>query len=251
MGKTKKRAEAAAKVALLDHLQKRKRLSAHSVVASELLIARQTVRADIVHVARKVAAYEIKTASDSLVRLSRQMDAYAAVFDEVWVVAATRHLDRVAAEAPATAGIYELAGQVNAPSIKLHRAARKSDSVAASSLLDALPVDAILSLMRAGGVRNPPRLRRDATDLALSLPLQHIRTHFRSFLLARYGHSSAQFQAAIATRGIAVRDLELLRAWEPLVRKTDDSQGSAITRGEGYGSTFGPVPDDIKALLAA
>jgi len=252
MDATKKSAEAADKAALLRHLRKRKRLSAPQVVASEVLIARQAVRADIVHVGSKAVCYEIKTASDSLVRLSHQMSAYAAVFDEIWVVAATKHLARVERDAPQSAGIYELAGHVSKPNIRVHRNASKNNAVSASGLLDALPLDAILNLIRASGKRNPPRLRRDATDLALDMPLQHIQRQFKVFLIERYMPSSTRFLEAVTSRAIGPADLSLLRAWAPINRVDCDlSCENAVSDVQGYGRSFGPVPDDIRALLAA
>lgn len=91
--------EQAIKTKVLDRLRRSGRFGPRPLIASEYCIGSTGVRADLVvaSATRELIGIEIKSASDTLTRLERQLDAYTEYFDRVIVVAAQRHQEKVRA----------------------------------------------------------------------------------------------------------------------------------------------------------
>lgn len=76
-----------------------------TLVIDELGLQHGTCRADIAVINGHFLAYEIKSDQDSLCRITKQVKAYNAVFDEVTVVVGQRHLEKVKELVPLWWGI--------------------------------------------------------------------------------------------------------------------------------------------------
>ena len=63
----------------------------HSRVVDELAICMGEARIDMAVINGKLSGYEIKSESDTLIRLPKQADVYARVFDELTLVMDRRH----------------------------------------------------------------------------------------------------------------------------------------------------------------
>ncbi|SAK50656.1 hypothetical protein AWB80_01491 [Caballeronia pedi] len=118
--------------------------SQDTVFFREMFISNFARRADLVAVNAKLAAFEIKSARDSLERLPGQLSVYANHFEQVTVVVATKHLLQVMGRLPRRVGLWEAtaSGDLNE-----HRSAR-SRRVIKSNLLTFLPVDELRQLLR-------------------------------------------------------------------------------------------------------
>ena len=84
---------------------RRYHLSPDTLVLDELGLKHGNVRADIAVVNGHLIGYEIKSDADSLNRLSRQVDAYSAVFDRANAVVGQRHSVPIAKLVPSWWGI--------------------------------------------------------------------------------------------------------------------------------------------------
>lgn len=84
--------EASIKAAVLSKLIRQNRISSGSILASEFAIYGTKTRADLAILGRQLLGIEIKSAADSLRRLSGQLATYQNVFDRVLLVVAQRHL---------------------------------------------------------------------------------------------------------------------------------------------------------------
>jgi hypothetical protein len=80
--------------------------SSDTVVVDELGLKNGLVRADIAVLNGKLVGYEIKTNSDTLIRLPHQIQAYNEVFDNVYVITGDKHLENVLLSVPEWWGIY-------------------------------------------------------------------------------------------------------------------------------------------------
>lgn len=101
--------EADIKAHLVNHLYKKCRLTDDSLVVSELTIGGFSRRVDlVVATPKELIAYEIKSASDNLSRLSGQVNDYLKYFDKVIVVADSTHIDATLQLAPENVGVWEL-----------------------------------------------------------------------------------------------------------------------------------------------
>ena len=78
-----------------------------AVILDELGVCQGVVRADVVLVNGSLHAFEIKSASDTLQRLSCQMIAYNRVFENVTIVTSGNHLAGALAAVPDWWGILE------------------------------------------------------------------------------------------------------------------------------------------------
>ncbi len=77
-----------------------------TVVLDELGLKNGLVRADIAVLNGKLVGYEIKTNSDTLMRLPHQIEAYNEVFDNVYVITGDKHLENVLLSVPKWWGVY-------------------------------------------------------------------------------------------------------------------------------------------------
>ncbi|EHH1035569.1 sce7726 family protein [Vibrio parahaemolyticus] len=108
---TPKLLEADIKARLIKYLHERKHLSDDSLVISELTIGGFSRRVDlVVATPNGLTAYEIKSASDNLSRLTGQVQDYLKHFDKVIVVADTKHIQSALQSTTTNVGVLEVSG---------------------------------------------------------------------------------------------------------------------------------------------
>lgn len=106
--KEKKILEADIKALLIKNLHSKGRLKDDSLVVSELTVGDFSRRVDLVVASPKeLIAYEIKSASDNLNRLTGQINDYLKYFDKVIVVVDSSHINSTLKIAPANVGVWE------------------------------------------------------------------------------------------------------------------------------------------------
>jgi hypothetical protein len=116
---------------------------------SELGIAGGRVRADLVRLESKIEAFEIKSRSDSLKRLAHQAWYYGKAFDEVSLVADSKHIPLAMEILPRWWGIWEV-GQGIPVRLNLMRKATKNpsqDGLCLASLLSRSELQKVLHQM--------------------------------------------------------------------------------------------------------
>jgi hypothetical protein len=96
-------------------------------VVDELGLKNGLIRADIAVLNGKLVGYEIKTDSDTLMRLPNQIKAYNEVFDNVYIITGNRHLANVLVSVPDWWGVYLITKTGNeAYNFKHYRKAKKN-----------------------------------------------------------------------------------------------------------------------------
>ncbi|KIS58356.1 MULTISPECIES: sce7726 family protein [Burkholderia] len=143
-------------------------------------------RADLVVANETLSAFEIKSARDSLDRLDGQLDVYAQHFEQVTVVAATKHVSAVFACVPRRVGVWEV---MDSGQLIVHRRAT-SRRVPKSKLLTFLPVDELRSLVRATG-QSVAGTRMDLLKSAQTVRYDSVR----EFVLRFMGRRMIRIQA--------------------------------------------------------
>lgn len=245
-------AEAAAKVALLQHLRACGALR-HASVVSELIVGRQANRADIVVIDRLLRCFEVKSSKDNLNRIDQQVAAYSRTFDEVTVVAASCHMNAVMSRVPEFVGLSEIMPSSRGLKVRPIRVASRCPMLAVSALLDLLPVAELKALTGPGAARTK---RQDLVTAASELDLDTIREAVRRFLRSRYKTATNAFNDATAGRPISPIDLSRLRVWsrstrsiatviEDRCRQYDDD----LQIYDHVGRSFSAMPDDVRALM--
>lgn len=140
------------------------------------------VRADVVHVSDALHGYEIKGASDSRVRLPRQVAAYSQVFDRCTLVTEPRHVAKALPILPAWWGVLVAEDGV----LRECRAAAPNPGIDPTILVRFLWRGDAAGLMRAHGVRVPQRaLVSTIWPLATQVPIDALRTRVCEVLRAR------------------------------------------------------------------
>ncbi len=84
------------------------KLRPDTLVIDELGLAHARSRVDIAVINGCIHGYEIKSAQDSLDRLSGQIDIYRQALQKVTIVAAHRHLPKIIASVPEWCGVIEV-----------------------------------------------------------------------------------------------------------------------------------------------
>ena len=255
---TDDRAEPKAKANLLNFLRAHGRLSRLSVVTAELILDKQAVRADMVLCDHAdLHCFEIKTGKDTLTRLDRQLEIYASHADFVTVVAATKHVNTVMSRVPAFVGIYEMVTFSTAIEIKVVREAQRSPLADVNSMLSLLPVTELRArLALSGGSK-----RKEAITQATALPDAQKKDAVISFFRDRYGPNFLALLRATKRRKIQPKDLTLLRRWHR-GKLTGEAYDAAVITSSArngcqdqaiynhVGRSFGPVPEEVRAMLA-
>ena len=96
-------------------------------------------RADIAVINGQLVGYEIKSDSDSLRRLGRQVESYNAVFDKAFIVSGDRHIDKIRKIVPEWWGVIISSkgpkGSINFNMIRRAQVNRNIDPVSVARLL--------------------------------------------------------------------------------------------------------------------
>ncbi|SEJ74438.1 hypothetical protein SAMN05518849_112138 [Sphingobium sp. AP50] len=252
------RAEPKAKAALLDFLRSTGELSSQSSLTAELILDNYKVRADVAVCDRNdLHCYEIKTDRDTLVRLDGQLEVYARHADFVTVVAATRHINAIMSRVEPHVGIFEMVGFDCANPLRVVRKATRSPTFDANALLSLVPVKDLQSRLAIHG-----RLRRcEVVAEAAELTVEKKKQAVLAFFAERYGPNSRALWRAARRRKIRPSDLSFLRRWGQEADAIKDGNVVQVSppasRGwsdaavySHVGKSFGPMPDELRALLA-
>lgn len=255
---SKTHGEAKAKAALLDFLRSQGLLTAKAAATAELILDKHSVRADVVICdPTDFHCFEIKTERDTLVRLDRQLEVYERHADFVTIVAATKHISAIISRVSSHVGIYELVGFDCPNPIRVVREPARSPSREVDAMLSLLPVTELQARFALNGRLN----RQDAIAQAIELPEPVKKQAVLAFLAERYGPNSRALLRATRRRRIRVDDLTMLRRWNLADRAAQTENVYQICCGirprcedtEVYshvGQSFGPVPAELRALLA-
>lgn len=131
----------------------------------EMCVDRGAARIDLALVNDRLEAYELKSDHDNFSRMHGQIHAYNRVFDRLWIVIGSSHVQAALAIVPRWWGI--LIGQRNRSSnVELEelRPAALNPSQDGASLASLLWRDETINLMREHGMR--PASRANRTQLA-------------------------------------------------------------------------------------
>lgn len=175
---------------LREQLDRSYKDDSNTMIIEELGLCRGTVRVDIAVVNGTFKGYEIKSARDTLTRLSAQAATYNRIFDTVTVVVAERHLRSAEAMIPGWWGVQVVTAQESPSSLRIEHARVESNNpgVDPCSLVQLLWRDEVLSLLdqrnEARSLKSKPRrVLWDA--LARTVPLSELKDMVRDCLKSR------------------------------------------------------------------
>lgn len=244
-------AEAVAKAKLLNHLRRNGYFSTQSVVTTELVLDKQAVRADIVLTSRSmIHCFEIKTKVDNLSRLDNQVCVYARHADYVTVVADTKHVNAVLSRVPVYVGVYELSSFCE---MRIVREPARSPVIDPDAMLSVLPVSVLRERLMIKAAR-----REDVLFAARAISSDRKKAVVIEFVRERYAPTTRALLSAARRRAIQPEDLSHLKRWRrlcptqpkmPVANEFTSSLNEDDRLFREIGSSFGPVPDEIRLLL--
>lgn len=183
------------------HRKRLAQLKSHpdTLVIDELGLAHAKSRIDIAVINGCIQGYEIKSAKDSLGRLSSQIAIYSQTLQKLTIVAASRHLEGVLAAVPYWCGVIE-AEQGPRGGIRLNvvRSARSNPDIDPVMMAHLLWRPEVLQLLSQIGYA-PKELRRTRKQLyellCEALTPREIVAAIRAFMLQRQAWRDHQVRA--------------------------------------------------------
>jgi hypothetical protein len=174
-----------------------------SRIMPELSLCQSEARIDLAVANSRLLGWEIKTAADTLDRLPGQQEVYSRIFDRLWLVADTRHIDRGLGLIPDWWGVMTITQRGGQCHLNEVRRSRINPGVHLGSLVRLLWREEVLqeleSLNLAEGLNRSPR-RELWHALAAAAP-RHIsaprlRDRVRIRLKERQGWRSVEQQTS-------------------------------------------------------
>lgn len=224
-------------------------------IVSELALNKWKFRADLVVAGRSISAFEIKTKTDSLQRLTSQLEAYSSIFENVFAVLATNHLDKISNTLPPHVGLFEIFESKGLATVRCVREAKRSPEVNRVTLSTLLPMAELRRLLKSAGIKAPLSAKRDNLEsFLLEISTEEIGETVRHFLAKRYDHATSNFLEKVSGRPIRAPDIHSLRIW-PLKAppgknaRSTPSDSIILPPSRTAGFAFGDVPSDLKRLL--
>ncbi|MCU5588941.1 sce7726 family protein [Bacillus cereus] len=123
-----------------------------AIVVNEMGVCQGKSRVDIAVVNGIIHGYEIKSESDTLKRLPRQMEDYNRVFDRMTIVVASKYLDEVRELIPKWWGIILVRNKQGEAKLKMVRKGRKNKEIDPISLAQLLWKEEALEILKEKGL---------------------------------------------------------------------------------------------------
>lgn len=159
-----------------------------TLVIDELGICRGEARVDVALINGTFSAFEIKSAVDTLRRLTTQVASYGRVFDYVTAVVATKHLAKLQNFIPEWWGILEAKASGNSVRLSHKRRPKRNRSLDPYALVQMLWRREAVALLRESGFATHP----DALPMteiweivSVEVPPRVIAAHVRGAIKGR------------------------------------------------------------------
>lgn len=147
-------------------------------------------RADIICVENgMIVGYEIKSAFDRIDRLEDQLESYTQLFDFVYVICDSKHINAIRKTIPTRIGIYEC----GAHGVKRLRKAGQIKNFDTITTLDAIPIDALRKKFKILG-----KSKLEICDNISKIENRFdIKKYFREYIIQKYSHQTSHFKNEI------------------------------------------------------
>ena len=110
-------------------------------------------KADLAILNGTATVYEVKSERDSLSRLERQVNAYAKVFAQVYVIAAENHIDALIGSLPGDVGILRLSNRHQISTLR--EAVDRPERTSPAAIFDSIRTEEARMILLAHGVSIP------------------------------------------------------------------------------------------------
>lgn len=238
---TKNLLEGDIKTVVINKLLASGHLSGDTALINEFTVDGYSRRADLVVANGKLHAFEIKSASDSLVRLRGQLETYQRFFDKVTLVIADRHEEKALTITPDSVEVWRV--NDDGELIVLRRG-RSKDIRDRNALISLFRVRDLRSLLRNSGISPLPKSRDDLVALAHSLSVTQLRKGVLASIKNRYAISTQAFWGNVRNGLVRPRNLEKLSLYIAERRRFEELNRQLEEKKKSWIESLPPLPDD-------
>lgn len=178
------------RTAMLNKLRGSHSDQANVKIVQEMGVWAGTVRVDIAVLNGEMAGYELKSDSDTLVRLPLQAEIYSRVFDRMTLVVGDRHFGKAAEIVPKWWGIVKAVECMDGIKLRQARPSLKNRAQEPYLIAELLRKDEALLILEQFGLAvgwRSKKVRAIHERLSEELPLRVLRNKVRETLKARTG----------------------------------------------------------------
>jgi hypothetical protein len=148
-------------------------------------------RADIICAEEgMIIGYEIKSAFDRTDRLEDQLKSYTQLFDYVYVICDSKHLNTIREITPERVGIY----QCTPKGLKRIRKAKQIKNFDSITTLDAMPMDTLRREFKTTGKSKLEICK----EISKTHKREDIKQLFRKYIIQKYGIQTAHFKSELS-----------------------------------------------------
>jgi hypothetical protein len=195
------------KALLIEFLMSRKDFSSESVIINELTVDKYSRRADLVLINKnELHVYEIKSDTDSLVRLDGQVSKYLDFFDKVTIVVTSKHTKNALSMLPSQVEVIEIC----ADRFKIIRRGKKSINKRKESFISMMTRVELKNLASKNNLATGAYNRKYLEELMKKIPVIDLRNHAISCLKRKYADQFIEFTGATSNRAVTSSDISLL-----------------------------------------
>lgn len=201
--------EADIKNIIINHLINNEIFEKSDTLINEFTIGDYSRRVDLALIKpNKLYAYEVKSASDNLLRLEGQIKTYLEYFDKVTVVAAAKHIDKILDLAPLNVAVWQLESE----KIKVVRRGRTNTVSDKLKFLDLMTVSDLLKIIKYENL-SVKKMRRNILEQNLIyLSIAKLRQYAIQSLQEKYKLTNQDLLSVLnVKKTLDISDLYLLR----------------------------------------
>lgn len=209
--------EADIKSIIINHMIKNDILGKSDTLINEFTIGDYSRRVDLALIKpNKLYAYEVKSASDNLLRLEGQIKTYLEYFDKVTVVAAAKHIDKILDIAPLSVAVWQLESE----KIKVVRRGQTNTVSDKLKFLDLMTVSDLIKIIKYEDLLVKNLKRNVLEQNLIYLPISKLRQYAIQSLQEKYKLTNQDlFSVLNLKKTLDTSDLELLRVHK--INKTE------------------------------
>ncbi|MNJ42192.1 hypothetical protein D3C77_371490 [compost metagenome] len=137
-----------------------------------------------------IAGYEIKSAFDRIDRLESHIQSYAQIFDYVYVVCDSRHLESIRRITPERIGIY----LCTPAGLRKIRKAREIKNFNSITTLDAIPMGDLRKEFKISGKSKLELCEK----ISKAQKREDIKNFFRRYIIKKYGAQTAHIKSELS-----------------------------------------------------
>ena len=201
--------EADIKNIIINHMLNNDILEKTDTLINEFTIGDYSRRVDLALIkSNKLYAYEVKSASDNLLRLEGQVQTYLEYFDKVTVVADAKHIHKILDIVPLNVAVWEL----EYDKIRVIRRGRTNPINDKLKFLDLMTVSDLLKIIRSEELSVSNSRRITLEQNLIYLPTPKLRQYAIQSLQDKYRLTNNDLFSTIdIKKTFDIKDLELLR----------------------------------------